>query len=88
MKKVKVNSIKLNCSKGRIEKGEITTLPDDEIAKIVKLRPHVITILDSVEEKPKKVAKKSILKRARNSNGTLKADDPSTPNINEAWEKK
>ena len=25
-------------------------------------------------------------KRARNTDGTLKGDDPSTPNINEAWE--
>jgi hypothetical protein len=24
-------------------------------------------------------------KRARNTDGTLKADDPSTPNVNEAW---
>ena len=24
--------------------------------------------------------------RARNDDGTLKADDPSTPNVNEAWE--
>tara|TARA_R100000951_G_scaffold112044_1_gene111826 strand:+ start:1209 stop:1418 length:210 start_codon:yes stop_codon:yes gene_type:complete len=24
--------------------------------------------------------------RARNQNGTLKADDPSTPDVNEAWE--
>jgi len=23
--------------------------------------------------------------RARNENGTLKADDPSTPDVNEAW---
>jgi hypothetical protein len=23
--------------------------------------------------------------RARNEDGTLKADDPSTPNVNEAW---
>jgi len=23
--------------------------------------------------------------RARNENGTLKADDPSAPNVNEAW---
>ena len=29
--------------------------------------------------KPKK-------KRARNKNVTLKADDPSTPDVNEAWE--
>jgi hypothetical protein len=26
--------------------------------------------------------------RARNKNGTLKADDPSTPDVNEAWEDK
>jgi hypothetical protein len=25
-------------------------------------------------------------KRARNEDGTLKADDPSTPDVNEAWE--
>ena len=24
--------------------------------------------------------------RARNEDGTLKADDPSTPDVNEAWE--
>jgi len=26
--------------------------------------------------------------RARNDDGTLKADDPSTPEVNEAWEEK
>jgi len=26
--------------------------------------------------------------RARNDDGTLKADDPSTPDVNEAWEDK
>ena len=26
--------------------------------------------------------------RARNNDGTLKADDPSTPDVNEAWEEK
>jgi len=25
-------------------------------------------------------------KRARNDDGTLKADDPATPDVNEAWE--
>ena len=29
---------------------------------------------------------KATRKRARNANGTLKADDPSTPDINEAYE--
>jgi len=84
MKKIIVNGIKLHCSKGRIEKGETVTLPDEEIAKINKMRPHLITVVEDVVEKPAKAAKKR--KRARNDNGTLKSDDPSTPNINEAWE--
>ena len=33
--------------------------------------------------KPKKSAQKR--KRARNADGTLKSDDPSTPDVNEAW---
>ena len=33
--------------------------------------------------KPKAPAKK---KRARDAKGRLKADDPSTPDVNEAWE--
>jgi len=36
-----------------------------------------------VEEKPKPKAKKQ---RAKNNDGTFKADDPSTPDVNEAWE--
>ncbi len=28
---------------------------------------------------------KTVPVRARNENGTLKADDPSTPDVNEAW---
>ena len=30
--------------------------------------------------------KKAAPKRARKANGQLQADDPSTPNVNEAWE--
>jgi hypothetical protein len=39
--------------------------------------------LEWTNETPKKPAKK---KRARDNKGRLKADDPSTPNVNEAWE--
>jgi hypothetical protein len=39
--------------------------------------------LSSILEKPKKQVKK---KRARDTKGRLKADDPSTPDINEAYE--
>ena len=85
MKKVLVNAIKLHCSVGRIEKGETAILPDEEVTKINKLRPHVITVVEDVVEKPAKKAPAK-RKRARNTNGTLKSDDPSTPDINEAWE--
>lgn len=37
----------------------------------------------SQKDEPKKNAAP---KRARNDDGTLKADDPSTPDVNEAWE--
>lgn len=33
-----------------------------------------------------KVDSPSETKRARNSDGTLKGDDPTTPDVNEAWE--
>ncbi len=39
------------------------------------------------EEKPKPKPKpKAKKKRAKNEDGTFKADDPSTPDVNEAWE--
>ncbi len=41
--------------------------------------------LDS-DGNPLKVWKNTEKVRARNSDGTLKADDPSTPDVNEAWE--
>ena len=43
----------------------------------------------SLTSKAKKVVKKVTPKlkkvRARNADGTLRADDPSTPDVNEAW---
>lgn len=51
MKKVIVNRIKLKCSKGRFEKGETLTLPDDEVARIIAGRPDLITVLGDVSEK-------------------------------------
>lgn len=40
----------------------------------------------SSDTSPSKKPASTKRKRARNEDGTLKADDPSTPNINEAWE--
>ncbi|MDB4631468.1 hypothetical protein OAF61_03180 [Pseudomonadales bacterium] len=38
------------------------------------------------EEEIARRGSETVKVRARNSDGTLKADDPSTPDVNEAWE--
>lgn len=40
--------------------------------------PEVLTFIESTQVETKKV-------RARNEKGQLMADDPSTPDVNEAW---
>lgn len=42
--------------------------------------------VDSVEETLDVEAEVKEVKRARNEKGQLQADDPSTPDVNEAWE--
>ena len=42
--------------------------------------------VDSVQETLDVEAEVKEVKRARNKKGQLKADDPSTPDVNEAWE--
>ena len=83
--KVQVNLRSLSTSQGIIKNGEVADLPEEEIKKIIAFRPHAIEILQTESEpvKKKAPAKK---KRARNADGTLKGDDPSTPDVNEAYE--
>ncbi len=42
--------------------------------------------VDSVDETVDLESEVKEVKRARNEDGTLKGDDPSTPDVNEAWE--
>tara|TARA_Y100001937_G_C6955498_1_gene256553 strand:- start:23 stop:253 length:231 start_codon:yes stop_codon:yes gene_type:complete len=42
-------------------------------------------VLEFVKNEPTEPKPKTKRVRARNSDGTLKGDDPSTPNVNEAW---
>ena len=58
----------------RVEGGGIVDNECKLIAKGLELAE------DNQDSKPEKRI------RARNKDGTLKADDPSTPDINEAWE--
>ena len=84
--KVQVNLRSLSTSQGMIRNGDVVDLPEEEIRKIIAFRPHAVTVLEIEPAKPAKKKAPAKKKRARNANGTLKADDPSTPDINEAWE--
>lgn len=42
-------------------------------------------VLNKVKKAAKKAAPKLKKVRARNADGTLRGDDPSTPDVNEAW---
>ena len=44
--------------------------------------PSVLEFINSQSTEPKTETKKV---RSRNKDGTLKGDDPSTPDVNEAW---
>lgn len=85
--RVKIKARRMATSKGFVGQDEIVDLPDAEIEKIMVLQPHILEILeDEAVAFKSNATKKPTRKRARNANGTLKGDDPSTPDINEAYE--
>ena len=57
-----------------VSAGEIVIEEIEEVEQVKEEKP---------KPKPKPQAKK---KRAKKEDGTFKADDPSTPDVNEAWE--
>ena len=83
--KVLIKARSMSTSKGILRNGDIADLPETEVNKVLSVSPSNIEVLaeEVKEETPKKTTAKK--KRARNKDGTLKADDPSTPE-NEAWE--
>tara|TARA_Y100000289_G_C3885751_1_gene131162 strand:- start:330 stop:602 length:273 start_codon:yes stop_codon:yes gene_type:complete len=87
--RVKIKSRSMSTSVGFVQNEDIIDLPDAEVEKILTMRPDALEVIP-VEEKPvfKSAApkKKATRKRARNADGTLKGDDPSTPDVNEAYE--
>jgi hypothetical protein len=90
--KVLVKYRSMSTCAGRVKNGDIVDLPEAEIKRILTTKPNALEILPELPlEKPapkKTAAKKAPVKRkrARKADGTLKGDDPSTPDINEAWE--
>ena len=87
----------MSTSVGLARNGDIINLPQDEVNKILQTKPNALEALPELPLEtpaPKKAAPKKPAankapakrKRARKADGTLKADDPSTPDVNEAWE--
>jgi|11BtaG_2_1085332.scaffolds.fasta_scaffold02862_10 hypothetical protein len=84
MTKATVTVANVFTSAGKFLKGDVVDLPADEIKAINEIRFGAL----EAEKKPmfaKKAKAPAKKKRARNENGTLRADDPSTIHINEAW---
>ena len=84
--KVQVNYRSMSTSQGIVRNGDIVDLPTAEVDKINSMKPG--TLIEIAEAAVFKTAKPKAKtkKRARNDDGTLKGDDPSTPDVNEAWE--
>ena len=83
--KVKVTARSISTSLGILRLDDVVDLPQDEVIIIMKMNPAAFEMMAESpvfkSTKKKAPAKK---KRARNKDGTLKADDPSTEK-NEAW---
>ena len=81
--KVLVKDRSISTSQGILRGGDEADLPEAEVKKIMVMKPNAFEMLKADPKPAKKAAKK---KRARNDDGTLKADDPQTADINEAWQ--
>tara|TARA_Y100000589_G_scaffold323799_1_gene358877 strand:- start:1603 stop:1851 length:249 start_codon:yes stop_codon:yes gene_type:complete len=81
--KVLVKDRSISTSKGIFRGGDEVELPEAEVKKIMAMKPNAFEVLKADPKPAKKTTKK---KRARNDDGTLKADDPQTADINEAWQ--
>ena len=81
--KVLVKDRSISTSQGILRNGQEVDLPEAEVKKIMTIKPSAFEVLKAETKPAKKTTAKK--KRARNKDGTLKADDPSTPE-NEAWE--
>jgi hypothetical protein len=83
--KVKVLMKSISTSAGVKRQDDIVELPNEEVKKIISMKPLALEVMQEMPPM-KKAAPQSKKKRARNADGTLRADDKSTPNVNEAYE--
>ena len=62
--RVEIKLRSLSTTKGFMRNGDIVDLPDEEVAKIIKVRPQALVILPELPmEKPKVAPKKAPAKR-------------------------
>lgn len=71
------------CNRAVLVVADQRTVVGKIVGNEMVLTPEGEELAKTVAEEPKKAPAKR--KRARNEDGTLKGDDPSTPDVNEAW---
>ena len=85
--KVLIKYRSMSTSAGLVKSDDIVDLPEKELKRISVTKPNAYEIIEEAKPVKKAAPKKAPVKkkRARNKDGTLKADNPNTPE-NEAWE--
>jgi hypothetical protein len=84
--KVQVNYRSMSTSQGIVRNGDMVELPTAEVDRINSMKPGSLIEIEEAAVFKSAKPKAKTKKRARNKDGTLKGDDPSTPDVNEAWE--
>jgi len=84
--KVQVNYRSMSTSQGIVRNGDMVDLPTAEVDRINSMKPGSLIEIEETAVFKSAKPKTKTKKRARNKDGTLKGDDPSTPEVNEAWE--
>jgi hypothetical protein len=84
--KVQVNYRSMSTSQGTVRNGDMVDLPTAEVDRINSMKPGALIEIEEAAVFKAAKPKAKTKKRARNKDGTLKGDDPSTPDVNEAWE--
>lgn len=84
--KVQVNYRSMSTSQGIVRNGDMVDLPTAEVDRINSMKPGALIEIEETAVFKSAKPKAKTKKRARNDDGTLKGDDPSTLDVNEAWE--
>lgn len=84
--KVQVNYRSMSTSQGIVRNGDMVDLPTAEVDRINSMKPGALIEIEETAVFKSAKLKAKTKKRARNDDGTLKGDDPSTLDVNEAWE--